>query len=58
MKGIHNSIFKNNKFISETIDGVTSAFSSAINANYVTDTIFEGNEFIDLKETPTMARII
>lgn len=58
LKGIHNSIFKNNKFISETIDGVTSAFSSAINANYVTDTIFEGNEFIDLKETPTMARII
>lgn len=58
LKGIHNSIFKNNKFISETIDGVTSAFSSAINANYVTDTIFEGNEFIDSKDTPTMARAI
>lgn len=58
LKGIHNSIFKNNKFISESIDGVASSFTSAINANYVTDTIFEGNEFIDTKEVPTMARII
>jgi hypothetical protein len=58
LTGIHNSIFKNNKFISESLDGVTSAFSSAINANYVTDTIFEGNEFIDIKSTPTMARAI
>ena len=58
LKGIHNSIFKNNKFISESLDDVTSAFSFAINANYVTDTIFEGNEFIDVKSTPTLARAI
>ena len=58
LKGIHNSLFKNNKFISESLTGVSSAFSSAINANYVTDTIFEGNEFMDTKETPTLARII
>lgn len=58
LKGIHNSIFKNNKFISESLNDVASAFSFAINANYVTDTIFEGNEFIDIKSTPTLARAI
>ena len=58
LKGIHNSIFKNNKFISESLDDVASAFSFAINANYVTDTIFEGNEFIDIKSTSTLARAI
>lgn len=58
LKGIHNSLFKNNKFISETLTGVASSFSSAINSNYVTDTIFEGNEFIDTKATPTMTRAI
>lgn len=58
LKGIHNSIFKNNKFISENLDNVASAFSFAINANYVTNTIFEGNEFIDVKDTPTLARAI
>ena len=58
LKGIHNSIFKNNKFISESLNDVASAFSFAINANYVTNTIFEGNEFIDVKDTPTLARAI